>query len=111
LNEFLNIADIHVLPQRKGIRDLVMPSKLLGMLATGKPIIAMAEKETQVEKDLKNVGIVIEPGDVSKLVSSIKFLYKNKKVCTKLGKLSRTLAYKWDKQTVLSNFFDYLNRM
>ena len=33
LNELLNLADIHVLPQRGDVADLVMPSKLTGMFA------------------------------------------------------------------------------
>ncbi len=34
LNEFLNMADLHALPQDKGAADLVLPSKLGGMLAS-----------------------------------------------------------------------------
>lgn len=34
LDELLNLADIHVLPQKAGAADLVMPSKLTGMLAS-----------------------------------------------------------------------------
>jgi colanic acid biosynthesis glycosyl transferase WcaI len=40
LNELLNLADIHILPQKADAADLVMPSKLSGMLASGKPVIA-----------------------------------------------------------------------
>jgi colanic acid biosynthesis glycosyl transferase WcaI len=36
----LNAADVHVLPQSRSVADLVMPSKLGGMLASGKQIIA-----------------------------------------------------------------------
>ena len=32
------MADIHLLPQRAA--DLVMPSKLTGMLASGRPVVA-----------------------------------------------------------------------
>ena len=35
LNEFLNTADIDLLPQRREAADLVLPSKLTGMLASG----------------------------------------------------------------------------
>jgi hypothetical protein len=37
LNELLNLADIHLLPQNARAADLVMPSKLTGMLASGRP--------------------------------------------------------------------------
>ena len=40
LNELLNIADIHLLPQLACAADLVMPSKLTGMMASGKPVLA-----------------------------------------------------------------------
>ncbi len=35
LNDLLNLADIHLLPQLGGAANLVMPSKLTGMLASG----------------------------------------------------------------------------
>ena len=48
LNDLLNAADIHLLPQRPDAADLVMPSKLTGMLASGRPVIATAAAGTQV---------------------------------------------------------------
>ncbi len=36
LPDLLCLADIHLLPQRADAADLVMPSKLTGMLATGR---------------------------------------------------------------------------
>ena len=42
LNDLLNLADIHLLPQRADVADLVMPSKLTGMLASGRPVVATA---------------------------------------------------------------------
>ena len=44
LNDLLNAADIHLLPQRPDAADLVMPSKLTGMLASGRPVIATAAR-------------------------------------------------------------------
>jgi len=42
LGELLTCADIHLLPQRADAADLVMPSKLTGMLASGRPVVATA---------------------------------------------------------------------
>lgn len=52
LNEFLNLADLHALPQAPGIADLVLPSKLGGMLASGKPILAMADPGSELDRFL-----------------------------------------------------------
>lgn len=50
LNALLKLADIHLLPQRADAADLVMPSKLTGMLASGRPVVATAQPDTQVGK-------------------------------------------------------------
>lgn len=40
MNDWLNAADIHLLPQKAGAAYLVLSSKLLGMLASGRPVVA-----------------------------------------------------------------------
>lgn len=61
LNALLNMADIHLLPQLRGAADLVLPSKLTGMLASGRPIIAAAIPGTEIASVLEGRGIVTEP--------------------------------------------------
>ena len=48
LSELLGMADIHLLPQRADAADLVMPSKLIGMLASGRPVLATAHLGTEL---------------------------------------------------------------
>ena len=45
INTWLKFADIHLLPQKKGIDNLVLPSKIIGILASGKPVIATTPKK------------------------------------------------------------------
>ncbi len=40
--ELLRAADFHLIPQRSEAADLVLPSKLGGIFATGRPVIAMS---------------------------------------------------------------------
>lgn len=72
LNEFLNMADLHVLPQDKGAADLVLPSKLGGMLATGKPVLVTADPKTELAEFLHNAALISPPGDHNKLAAEIK---------------------------------------
>jgi colanic acid biosynthesis glycosyl transferase WcaI len=92
LNDFLNVADIHLLPQQAGAADLVMPSKLTGMLASGRPIIATADVDTQVEKVVKGCGVVIAPGDSVAFSQSIKMLSENVELRESLGVKAREYA-------------------
>ena len=48
LSEFLGVADIHVLPQAADAADLVLPSKLGGMLASGRRVIVTAAPGTEL---------------------------------------------------------------
>lgn len=70
-NEFLNVADIHLLPQRRDASDLVMPSKLLAMLATGRPVIATAPPGSEIARMLAKAGVVTPPENPEALAYAI----------------------------------------
>ena len=70
LNELLGLADIHLLPQRADAADLVMPSKLTGMLASGRAVIATTNADTELGRALTNCGIITPPGDASALAAA-----------------------------------------
>jgi colanic acid biosynthesis glycosyl transferase WcaI len=73
-NEFLNVADIHLLPQRRDASDLVMPSKLLAMLATGRPVVATALPDSEISRTLVDAGVVVPPEDPPALAAAIRML-------------------------------------
>jgi colanic acid biosynthesis glycosyl transferase WcaI len=97
LNELLNLADIHVLPQRADAADLVMPSKLTGMLASGRAVIAMANPGTELFDAVSTRGVVVPPGETSPLVAAIETLASNEVERVRLGRAGREFA-----QAVLS---------
>lgn len=71
LSDFLGMADVHVLPQEANMADLVLPSKLGGMLASGKPIIVMTEPDTEMVSFLRDSVVAVPPGDADALASAI----------------------------------------
>ncbi|HEY1995478.1 glycosyltransferase WbuB [Paraburkholderia sp.] len=92
LNQLLNLADIHVLPQRGGAADLVMPSKLVGMLASGRAIVAMACAGTELSDVVAPRGVVIPPEDVDALVQAIEALASDPARRAALGAAGREYA-------------------
>jgi colanic acid biosynthesis glycosyl transferase WcaI len=105
LGELLQMADIHLLPQRADAADLVMPSKLTGMLASGRPIVATSYPGTELESVVKNFGIVVTPGDAAAFAEAITTLAKNPKLREQLGKEGRDYAKQnLDKEIVLAKF-------
>jgi colanic acid biosynthesis glycosyl transferase WcaI len=63
LGDLLRMADIHLLPQRADAADLVMPSKLTGMLASGRPVVATARRGTELERVVAQCGVVVDAED------------------------------------------------
>lgn len=92
LNALLNTADIHLLPQRAGAADLVMPSKLTGMLASGRPVVATAAAGTQIARALEGRGHVVEPGDVGGLVRAVEELADDAALRREMGCAARRYA-------------------
>lgn len=101
-NELLDLADIHLLPQRADAEDLVMPSKLTAMLASGKPVIATARTGTQVANVVAVCGMVVAPGDLGAFKASIESLGGNAALRRDLGMAGRDYAIAhWAKDAVL----------
>jgi colanic acid biosynthesis glycosyl transferase WcaI len=64
LGALLATADVHLVLQLQGAADLVMPSKLTGILAAGGAVLATAEEATELYKVVtqNEVGRVVQPG-------------------------------------------------
>jgi colanic acid biosynthesis glycosyl transferase WcaI len=105
LNELLNLADIHLLPQRAEVADLVMPSKLTNMLASGRPVVATAAPGTQVDQAVRRCGIVVPPGDVDAFAGAIELLAGNSSRRNELGRRGREYAESnWARDEILARF-------
>ncbi len=92
VNALLNMADIHLLPQLRGAADLVMPSKLVGMLASDRPVIAAAMEGTEIASIVQHCGIVTEPECAEGFVQAIAALAVDPARRDRLGAAGRAYA-------------------
>lgn len=105
LNDLLNLADIHLLPQRVDAADLVMPSKLTGMLSSGRPVVATAAPGSEVAKVVEGKGIAVPPGDAGAFAGAIRDLAANHAFRQEMGRAAREYATRTlDRNLVLENF-------
>jgi len=112
LNELLNAADIHLLPQSGQAADLVMPSKLTGMLASGRPIIATAAAGTQVADVVEMCGIAVDPDNPDELERAVELLAADSGLRRRLGAAARSYAEEHlGRDEVLQRFADELAAM
>jgi colanic acid biosynthesis glycosyl transferase WcaI len=102
LSELLNTADIHLLPQRAQVSHLVLPSKLAGMLASGRPIVAMAEPGTSLAQEMEQAGIVVAPGDAKAFATATMALADDESSRMHLGTAARKQAQqRWERTTLI----------
>ncbi len=115
LNDLLNLADIHLLPQKAGAADLVMPSKLTGMFASGRPVVATSAQDTQLAQTvqgrgikgggIEGRGIVVEPDDPAAFAEAITALADSPSLRESLGRNAREYAVsELGKEIILAKF-------
>ena len=110
-NELLGMADIHVLPQRADAADLVMPSKLGGMLASGRAVIVTAHAGTALSEAVWGRGVVVEPGDAAALADAIEQLSMSPATRELMGSIGRRFAEaELDRNVILQRLEEELQR-
>lgn len=110
LNDLLNIADVHVLPMMSEVRDYVMPSRLTGMCASGRPVLCLVDNGSYLA-DAFDAGItVLQPGDSSALSAEIMYLKNNPDEAHERGWKNRDLALsRFNKKDILIRFESMIN--
>jgi colanic acid biosynthesis glycosyl transferase WcaI len=111
LPQLLALADIHLVIQRKGAADAVLPSKLTNILSAGGHAIVTAEPHTELSKIAEeHTGIydVIEPESVPDLTRAIKTKLKTQ------TRTHNTIARQFainnlDKHKIIDKFTQELN--
>jgi len=92
LSDWLNLADIHLLPQKAAAADLVLPSKLLGILASGRPVVAGSPEGSTLGKLAEQAGRRVNPGDAKAFTKAIEELVRSAQKRQQLGKKARQLV-------------------
>jgi len=105
LNELMGLATVHLLPQLADAADLVLPSKLTNMLASGRAVVATAELGTGLADEVKGCGIITPPEDMNEFAGAIEKIVEDETLRQNLGKHAREKAEQyWDRDAILNGF-------
>lgn len=77
----INAADVHLVVNQKGIKGVSVPSKIYGVMAAGKPILGVLEKDSEAEFLISKskCGVTVEPQDYQGVIENIEYLYNLRK--------------------------------
>jgi glycosyltransferase involved in cell wall biosynthesis len=83
----LGLADVSLVTLEKGFEGMVVPSKIYGILASVRPVIAVVGGESEIVNIIRegNCGKVVKIGDYQALVDSIMDYYKDREKCREDG--------------------------
>ena len=91
LSEVLATGDLHVVPLRRGLGSVSVPSKTYSILAAGRPICAAIDLDTEVPRILAaaNAGVCVEPDNQAAFVSAIAAMISDRKSLEEMGASGR----------------------
>lgn len=108
LNDLLCNADLHILFQKSTVVDTVMPSKILGMMASAKPSIVTGHEESEVKYnfEISNGGFYYyEENKLEKIIEKIKNLIELPQESKETGENAREfIIEKFSMEKILSIF-------
>lgn len=109
----LAAADAHVVTIKRGLEGVVVPSKMYGILAAGKPIVAVAPKETDVASLGAQQGFAVaaDPDKPSELVNVIRALVADVKKLRAMGESARNAALSYERAGELQKYLEVFEQL
>jgi colanic acid biosynthesis glycosyl transferase WcaI len=94
LAQSLNAADLHLVPLTRELSQCLMPSKLYGILAAGRPYLTNAPAESELARLTREyrVGMTVEPGCPKAIADGIRAAANDHAGMAEMGKNARKLA-------------------
>ncbi len=112
LNDLLSLATVHLLPQKRDAADLLLPSKLANMLASGRPVIAGAVAGTGLACAVAECGLVVEPDSPDAMANAIVSLTDDSVLHNQCSKKARLRSLQdWSKSKIICDLEQALAQM
>jgi colanic acid biosynthesis glycosyl transferase WcaI len=109
----LAAADLHIVTVRRGLEGVVVPSKMYGILAARKPIVAVAANETDVVSLGAKQGFALaaDPDKPGELVNAVRRLMADAKKLKAMEAAARAAAPSYDRVAELQKYLEVFNHI
>jgi len=91
LAENLATGDVHIVSQKPGTQGLMVPSKIYGIMAAGRPAIFIGPHDCEVAHIVRDskAGFLVEPGDVAGATRVLQQLFDEPETVKQMGRQAR----------------------
>jgi glycosyltransferase involved in cell wall biosynthesis len=114
LGASLGTADLHLIPMRRGLAGCIVPSKLYGILAAGRPYVACVDADSEVAlvTQAEGTGLLIEPEGAQRLAEAIRWCLGHPDELREMARRGRRLAEEcFDRRVSVAAFREMLERV
>ncbi|MFQ5931830.1 MAG: glycosyltransferase family 4 protein [Nitrospiraceae bacterium] len=113
LRDSFATAEVFIVSLKRGLAGYIVPSKLYGILAAGRPYVAAVEEMCEVTTITKkyNCGLLAEPGDPGDLAQKILTLYHDSALSQRLGANARQAAVVFDRKVQVRAYNDLFHEL
>jgi colanic acid biosynthesis glycosyl transferase WcaI len=104
ISSVLAAADAHIITVKRGLEGVVVPSKMYGILAAGKPIVSVAPRECDVVSlgEAKGFSISSDPDDPVRFAQLVHDLSQNPAKLSDMSKAALAAALDYDRASELA---------
>jgi colanic acid biosynthesis glycosyl transferase WcaI len=90
----ISAAHLHVVGLARGLAGYIVPSRIWGVLAAGRPVIAAAEDESETAAVVRETrcGLVVPPGDSLRLAEALRACHDGVHDLEEMGRRARAYA-------------------
>jgi glycosyltransferase involved in cell wall biosynthesis len=113
LQDSFAAADVFLVSLRAGLEGYIVPSKLYGILAAGRPYVAAAEASCEAARFAleHGCGVWAPPGDPDALASAIARVHDDPAAALARGARARALAWRFDRRAAVDAYYDLFARL
>jgi glycosyltransferase involved in cell wall biosynthesis len=114
LSESLSAANVHVVGLAPGLAGFVVPSRLYGILAVGRPVIAAVDAESETAKIVAGAecGVHVPPASPERLADAIRGCYTGRVDLARLGANGREYVEReGDRSVALARYRELLGEV
>ncbi len=97
VSSILGAADVHLVLLKKGLSKSSTPSKLYGILAAGRPVLASVDEGCEVANVIERagVGLSVGPEKTNDFLVALETLMNDQEQLQVMGKRARIFAEEW----------------
>jgi putative colanic acid biosynthesis glycosyltransferase WcaI len=108
----LAAGDAHVITIKRGLEGVVVPSKLYGILAAGKPVVAVSPKQTDAASlaARHGFGVAADPDNPAELVAMVRALLVDPARLASMGAAARIAATQFARANECLKFVQVLEQ-